>query len=116
MFEETLPVGQLPPSASSDPTLRMPGAFFEPPQRDSNQRNFAGGPSARVRAQFHPRTTIVPRVWGDRKIPGGSQHGQEIFRGDPSMVSGEKVSQFRRHVFWYPKKGGQKSYYFHTLF
>ena len=55
MFEETLPVGQLPPSASSDPTLRRRGTRGNRPQRDSTRRNFAGGPSAGFWAQFHPQ-------------------------------------------------------------
>ena len=31
---------------------------------------------------------IVPLTVGAREFSGGSQHGQEIFRGDPPMVSG----------------------------
>ena len=51
---------------------------------------------------FEPAGTPVlgPSRGGfsDPLDPDFSQRGREIFRGETPMVSGEKVSQFRRHV------------------
>ena len=84
MFEKTLPVGQLPPSASSDPTLRTRGYNFSPLMPDRNRKNLPGGPLSPPDATGN-RSTRRRQLYrfscGIGKNPGGANMAEKFSGG-----------------------------------